>query len=59
MEQKALRRVSFNGNRRSSNNKSASYGAYLANGWDADRIDEVFGQDGTPVSELDKLAKRK
>ena len=59
MEQTALRRVSFNGNRRSSNNDSASYGAYIANGWDNDRIEDVFGQDGTPVDELDKLAKRK
>ena len=51
--------MSFNGNRRSSNNDSASYGAYIANGWDNDRIEDVFGQDGTPVDELDKLAKRK
>ena len=59
MEGTALRRLSFNGNRRSNNNKSASYAAYIVNGWDGDRIEDAFGQDGTPVDELDKLAKRK
>ena len=59
MEQAALRRVTFKGNRRSNNNKSASYGAYIVNGWDNDRIEDVFGEDGEPVDELDKLAKRK
>ena len=59
MEGTALRRLSFNGNRRSNNNKSASYAAYIVNGWDGDRIEAVFGKDGTPVDALDKLAKRK
>ena len=59
METAELRRVVFKGIRRSNNNKSASYGAYIVNGWDDQKIDDVFGEDGTPVDELDKLTKRK
>ena len=28
-------------------------------GWPDQKVDDVFGNDGTPVDELDKLAKRK
>ena len=59
METTELRRVVFKGSRRSNNNKSASYGAYVATGWPDQKVDDVFGNDGTPVDELDKLAKRK
>ena len=54
-----LRRLSFSGNRRSSDNKSASYVAYVVTGWDDQKIHETFGTDGEPVDDLDKLAKRK
>ena len=59
METTELRRVVFKGNRRSNNNKSASYGAYIVTGWPDQKVEDVFGKDGTPVDELDKLAKRK
>ena len=59
METAELRRVTFKGTRRSNNNKSASYGAYVCNGWDDDRIDDVFGTDGKPVGQLDDEAKRR
>ena len=59
METAELRRVIFKGVRRSNNNKSASYAAYVVTGWDGQKIDDVFGNAGTPIGELDKLAKRK
>ena len=31
----------------------------IVTGWPDQKIDDVFGKDGTPVDELDKLAKRK
>ena len=59
MDGVALRRLSFSGNRRSSDSKSASYAAYVVTGWANDKIDQTFGKEGIRVDELDKLATRK
>ena len=51
--------MTFSGIRRSANQKNADYAAYVVTGWDDGKIHDTFGKDGTPVDELDKLAKRK